>query len=66
MSSLDEDLSDVRVEPGETVTLRLTHAKRLETSAPQILSTFLEMVEIANCRYAERSGNAVLLVAFES
>ncbi|MGB1234239.1 MAG: barstar family protein, partial [Planktomarina sp.] len=48
MTCLDETMSDVEVDVGDTVTLQLSNAASLKSNAPDILTAVFEMAAFVN------------------
>jgi RNAse (barnase) inhibitor barstar len=63
LTRLDEELTDLRVSPGDFVLLQLSNADTLKNSAPEILTALLEMAGFVNFRRTQSGQPAILLIS---
>jgi RNAse (barnase) inhibitor barstar len=64
MTRLDEAFNDVRVEPGELVTLELDGMKALKQRCPEQYDALVECAAFVNWRRRESGGLPILVMSF--
>lgn len=64
MTRLDEDMSDVRIDQGQVVTLQLDNYRNFKQRCPELLDQIIECGAVVNWRRLEVGARAILVMSF--